>query len=459
MRALSLVALVIGLFVVSSGAVTGQGKDKDKDKDPKKDPSGKLPTEVGGKDLDQWVKELADADPSTRQTAVRAIAQFGPGAKKAAAKIASRLYPANETDAMVRADAAAAIAMIGVDKDDKKIYEYTLGALAEALADGQRSVRLQAASTLGRFGPDAKGAVAKLAGTLNDDSSWELRVASARALGSAGRTDKGVADATAMDALVKRLNDRSASVRMEVITALSQVGPAPSEKLAAFEKKAIEERLTGETDKRVRLWVRVMLMFLDEKAMSAANFTALAKGLEDDDAKVRAQAAQALGTLGPKAKGQASALLKTAQDKDPEVQVAAIGALARVGDPACLALFSKILKDDKEDLRVRSTVAQAAGAMGDAGKPLIADLIGLLSNKDPNIALAAIGGLAGFGNLAQSALPDLKKLAADPGTAYDAAIKDAAVKDAAEEVTRTKDTVKSTAEEAIKHINEAKPKK
>ncbi len=73
--------------------------------------------------------------------------------------------------------------------------------------------------------------------------------------------------------------------------------------------------------------------------------------------------------------------------------------------------------------------------------------------------MAAIGGLAGFGNLAQSALPDLKKLAADPGTVYEASIKDAALKEAAEEATRTKDTVKSTADEAIKHINEAKPKK
>ena len=74
MRSLSLVALIIGLFVFSSGAVTGQGKDKDKD--PKKDPSGKVPTEVAGKDLDQWVKDLADPDPSARQAAVRALVPF-----------------------------------------------------------------------------------------------------------------------------------------------------------------------------------------------------------------------------------------------------------------------------------------------------------------------------------------------------------------------------------------------
>lgn len=450
MRAISLVALVMGLFVLTSGPIAGQGKDKDKD--PKKDPTGNYPTEIGGKDLAQWVQELQDTDSSNRQAAVRAIVQFGPGAKKAVAKVASRLYPANESDALVRADAAAAISMIGVDKEDKKIYDYTLAALAEALADGQRSVRVQAASTLGRFGTDARGAIPKLAGTLQDESSWELRLASARALGAIGRGEKG-ADGTAMKALVARLIDPCASVRMEVITSLSVLGPAADEKLAATERKFLEDRLVKERDQRVRLWVRVLLMFLDEKNyMTAANFNALAKSLGDEDARVRAQAAQALGTLGPKAKDQVPVLLKAAEDKEPEVQIAAIGALARIGDPACLKLFTKILKDDKEQLTVRATVARAAGAMGKAGQPLLGELSGLLTNKDPDVVLAAIGGLAGFGELGKSALPDLKKLT-DATPSFEAHFKEAATKAAAEETTRTKDTVKAAAEEAIKHIS------
>ena len=38
---------------------------------------------MAGKNLDQWIKEIEDRDPSHRVVAITAVLQFGPPAKKA----------------------------------------------------------------------------------------------------------------------------------------------------------------------------------------------------------------------------------------------------------------------------------------------------------------------------------------------------------------------------------------
>ena len=74
MRRIALGALLAVTLVLIGGPVSGQvkkdipgtgAKDK-KDKEPKdvkKDPAGKFPTEIAGKDLDAWVKGIRDPDP------------------------------------------------------------------------------------------------------------------------------------------------------------------------------------------------------------------------------------------------------------------------------------------------------------------------------------------------------------------------------------------------------------
>jgi HEAT repeat protein len=432
-------------------------KEKEKEKEPKKDAGGKWPTEVLGKDLDRWMVEIKDPDPSNRQAAIRSVVQFGPAGQKALNLLAGRLYPANEADTGVRADAAIAIRMLGITGQNKQVHDNVLAALGEALSDTQRPVRLQAATTLGQLGPDAKGAIIKLAGALKDPVSWEVRMAAARALSSVARGEKGP-DPTALTALINSqvLSDPCASVRMEIVTALSVLGS--TEKLQPEEKKALEYRLKEEKDHRVKIWVRVLLMLVDEKGhMTKANFDALLKEFDSEDAAIRAQAVRGLGTLGrnaDKQPGVAAALTKALSDRDLEVRLAAVAALPRLGSPQCIPVLTKILKDDKEEMAVRTQVARSVWTMGRDGKAFVDELTGLLTHKNADLVSATITGLAAFGDLAQPAVPALKRY--DPEMlSFDEHTKEVN-RTAADFVTKTKEAMKAAADEAVKHINDSK---
>jgi HEAT repeat protein len=453
MRSVSIAALVLLAFAFAANAVSGQGKDS-------KDPAAKWPTEVHGKDLDKWIAEIKDTDPAIRQAAVRTVVEFGPAAQKALIPLAGRLLLRNETDGSVRADAAAAIRVLV--HPEKKVSEPVITALGEALSDPQRTVRREAATALGMIGPDAKGAIGKLVGTLQDSTSWEMRHISARALAAVARSDKGP-DPSALNAFISTqatggygtLGDPCVSVRMEVITALSILGT--TDKLRQAEKTALEDRLTREKDHRIKIWVRLLLMMIDEKGhMNRTSFDALVKELENEDAGVRSQAATALGTLGKtaaKQAGVATALTKALFDKELEVRLAAIQALPRLG-PDCVPVLLKLLKNEKEDLSVRIQVARAAGLLGKDGKPFVDELIGLLTHKDAALVTAAIDGLGALGEVAQPAVPALKKY--DPETLSF----EAHIKEATEEANKTKEAVKAHAEEVARHINDFRaPKK
>jgi HEAT repeat protein len=457
MRSISLVALVLLISACASVSLSAEGKGKDTS-------TGKWPTEIAGKDLDKWIGEIKDADPAIRHAAVRTVVQFGPAAQKALLPLAARLLLRNETDAAVRADAAIAIRVLL--QPEKKVSDPVINALAEALGDSQRTVRREAATALAQIGPEAKGAISKLVSTLQDPMSWELRHVSARALAAVAHSDKGP-DPTAVNAFISTqvpgglgtVSDPCASVRLEVITALSMLGT--TEKLRPAEKMALEDRLRKEQDHRVKIWVRLLLMMMDEKGhMTKPNFDALVADLESDDAGVRVQAAQALGTLGKmsaKQPGVATALTKALFDKELEVRLAAIRALPRLG-PDCVPVLTKLLKDEKEDMAVRTQVAHAAALLGKDGKPLMDELTSLLTHKDVTLVTAAIEGLAAFGEVAQPAVPALKKY--DPETlSFDAHIKEVTAA-ASEEATRMKHAVKDAADEAAKHINDSRsPKK
>jgi HEAT repeat protein len=415
MRFLSLLALVLLTFGLSSDPLSGQGKDKDKD--PKKDTDARLLT-VFGKDLSQYIQDLQDPDPSTRQTACWAICQFGSAGRKAVPAIASRLSINTEPDNAVRASAAIALGTLGADKADMKT---AVSALSEALGDGQRAVRLQAAFALAHLGHDAKGAVGKLASALQDPVSWEMRQAAARALGAVGHTDKPErnADLTALSALLNALPDASATVRMEVVIALFGIGHPPEKQLPG-ELKTISDRLGRERDHRVRIWLRVLLMMLDEKNhMTAGNFAIIAKSLAaEEDTRVRAQACYAMGTFGEKARDHVPLLIKAADASDPEVSLAALHALAQVGSPASIKLLTERLTRETEPLPVRIQIALSAYLLGEKGKALVGDLTALLTHRDPDLVGAAIRGLGSFGYWAKPSMQALKTFAAETKNEY-----------------------------------------
>jgi HEAT repeat protein len=98
--------------------------------------------------------------------------------------------------------------------------------------------------------------------------------------------------------------------------------------------------------------------------------------LRSPEWKIRSHAAEKLGESNdPRA---VAALVKTLEDKDPNVQMAAAGALGNIGDANALEPLLKALQD--HDRGVRAAVVEALGKLRDGR--VIDRLLPLLRDKD-----------------------------------------------------------------------------
>ena len=124
----------------------------------------------------------------------------------------------------------------------------------------------------------------------------------------------------------------------------------------------------------------------------------LAAPLNDKSANVRAHAAHDLQTLGPIAADAAEALAKAAADPDPHVRRTAIGALQRIRPEPKLAIavLGKALEDT--DPSVRVTALSALTSAGEAAIPTLTQGLG-----NPEIRYWAALALGELGPRAKSA--------------------------------------------------------
>jgi HEAT repeat protein len=396
-RVAFLVVLLVGAITTAQPLSAQATKEKEAEKTP--------PAELGGKKLEQWIAEIADRDPGVRQAAIRTVVQFGPLAKKA---VPALLVALHDTDVIIRADAAAAIGLIPLDK--ATLAKADIDALKGLLEDPQRNVRLQAAITLSRAGPDAKVAIPGLSAGAADSTSWDVRKACCYCLGQVAVDKTNGPDSKAITALTRALGDSCAQVRLEAIMALSNLGMPKQPAELDAEKAALQGRLERDHDKVVILWSRVLLMFLDKNLVTDRGLTTLAKYLEDNDPHVRAQTARAIGTLGVRAKAKMPDLIKALQDREPEVIVNAIQAIGMFGDNAGAAATQAVADMIKEaDSRIRASALRTLGAM--RAKAYLADITGELKSKDPEVVAAAIDALFLMGELAQPSFPQLEEVA------------------------------------------------
>jgi HEAT repeat protein len=445
MRSVRSILMTLLALLLLASSVSSQTKDKEKDT--KKEPS-KLPTEIGGKTMDTWMKELHHpSDPAVKQTAIQTIVHFGPPAKKAIPTLITLL---SDYDATVRGDAATALGLLlaGLDPKDKAVGgdEETLrkgiAALSYHINDDQRYVRFRVINTVSGFGPLARTLVpnvmTNLLSSLRDSSSWEVRKASATALGRvAGGDPKEGPDSRAVKALTETLDKEGcAPVRLEAVNALLVLGLSTRTAEVDAEKKALMGRF-NDSDKVVALSARTLLMLIDEKQLTPVNLDKLAKYLnEDTDLRVRCQAANALGMLGKKAKAKVPDVINAASDKENELSLAAVVALSRMEDPSAVPTLTRLMKSTTTHIAIRCQAARSIGSIGDDAKGAVPDLVELLPSKDPELVIAAVAGLVLIGEAALPALPDIKKL-----------------------TSHTNEDVKATATEAVKILEKLAKKK
>jgi HEAT repeat protein len=325
----AVVTLFLGLTVASPLAAAG-------------------PSEINGKNLQAWIKELKDADPGVRERATKTICNFDLdiAAREAGSALIDTL---SDSDTGVRVNALIALATVGVHD---QFVAKAVAALTQRLQDQQAIVRLHAAVVLAHMDLDARSAIPDLIQRSKDLSAYEIRKAAVKALARTGAADKkNQVDMRAAKALIETFAggfaDKSAEVRQEAVMALGMMGlpDKPADKQAEL---AALEIAFSDKDKGVAIWARVSYMALDD--VSEKHLAAICAHLKGKDYAARIEAVRALGTMGPKAKGKLADLYDQLLDKEPNMIAAAAWALGEMGNDAVKAVPDMTKMLDRKDL-------------------------------------------------------------------------------------------------------------
>jgi hypothetical protein len=336
-------------------------KDKDKEptKEPTKIPTPKWPTEISGKNMDAWLKDVIHPDPAIRESALRTLPSFGPSVQKAAGKLLV-VRMTREPDPGVRMVVYQTIAAIGFDESDKNDEKEAIRLLSIAIdnAPAGSYTRLQAVQAISAFGPKAYDAVGQVAGQSATDPSYETRRAIANTLSRIGFSETHGPNQKALDRLSGTLaRDPSVSVRMEALQSLVLLGPPWAEKLPPKAKNPPKINQEGadivadnmrhrlgiakgksapvgapEPDKQLEIWCRVVLMRFDPKEITDKNLDAIAKHIDPKNALgPKLQALQALALFGERAGDQCGDVVTVLGEGDPLVVSTALQTLAAMG--------------------------------------------------------------------------------------------------------------------------------
>lgn len=311
--------------------------------------SAAIPSQIGGKSLDEWIKLIDNPDPSVREQAIRTVVLFGPSARRAIPALVRQVNNNNDLNSLANSIIALG-QLIQVEKDPE-YAKMAVNALTLALNNNQAIIRYQAAMALGYSGAWARPAVPKLASLIRDRSSWETRKAVCFALGWAGRDEKMVPDMAALTALVDGIDDPSKEVRMEALQGLINLGPPDAGQNTSQMKTLLERRLKADKDKSVVIWVRVAMMRLDEKQINDANLTIIAKLLKDPDIDIALQSARALFYIGRESKTKLAELVESLQSDDARMRLQVVQTIERIGPSAERAVpaLQTISEKDKEE--------------------------------------------------------------------------------------------------------------
>lgn len=142
----------------------------------------------------------------------------------------------------------------------------------------------------------------------------------------------------------------------------------------------------------------------------------LIPALQDENSRVRANAAYSLARLGQKAKLAVPELIKALEDSSPEVRANTADALGRMRSQASSAIPSliKALKD--RDEQVRSYTAYSLGSISKKSESVIPHLTEALKDDYFKVRSRAASSLGRIGSAAKSSIPELTKLIKDENT-------------------------------------------
>jgi hypothetical protein len=355
------VGCLAGLFIGSRIAAAQQ---------PPANPAGAaigqgFATQIAGRTLEDWIKDIDSPDPSVREEAIKTVLQFGPSARKAIPAITRQVKQLNDIGPqsfaiMALADLIPTAApQPGAPVD--KWNDDAIRALISVLDSPQAVIRFRAATTIGYLGPQARLAVRDLIPRVTDRSSWEIRKAACFAMGMVGRDELGYALVESLESLAKGVADReSRGVRLEALQAVIRLGQPPPGKSVPMLAASLRQRLTVERDKALLIWVRVAAMALNPADITDKNLAPIVKDIKSGDAEVRLTAIKALALMGPAAKSAVQDLMDAAQrSTDPATTVELCNALAHLGEHAerAIGILGTLQTQNNDAVRGAATTA------------------------------------------------------------------------------------------------------
>ncbi|MDF1667911.1 MAG: HEAT repeat domain-containing protein [Planctomycetota bacterium] len=242
------------------------------------------------KTVEQWTKDLGNADRKTRRTAIVSLGDYRSKAGKA---VESLLPFLAAKDSVLQEETITSLRLIG---------KASVPGLILVFKEKDKGKRFAAALTLFTMRGQAEDAVPALCEVLAKDQYSAARAMAASALGKIARKTE-----ISVPALVKALRDKDRGVKRNAGDALAELGPAA--------KNAVGD---------------------------------LSKMLKDKDVSLRKTAATALGRMGATAKDAVPALCEClATDSDWLVRLNAAEALGFIGDKRAEAALKKALKDKR----------------------------------------------------------------------------------------------------------------
>ncbi len=154
--------------------------------------------------------------------------------------------------------------------------------------------------------------------------------------------------------------------------------------------------------------IRDTYLIIGDGPGTAEDVPALAKALEHAEVRVRTEAAEDLGLIGPAAAAAVAALLEAAaEDADPLVRLEAAKAVASIEPKNDKPLPMLIAALQHESPMVRQRAAECLGDLGPDAKRAVEALIKAAGDADPTVSWAAIDALGQVGPDAAPAVPTL----------------------------------------------------
>lgn len=425
----------------------------------------------GVRSLPMLLESLEAASPTERWHAARAIGMIGETAVSAIPKLIEHL---GDPDAIVATQAAAAIGRIRKDDQrsaadmkaaDGKIYEAAVKPLADAIVHKDPRVRRAAIRSLQVLHPDPD-ALAELMGSLLADEDPSVVLPAIHSLADMGPdavpfllkaldhpkarywaelvlAEIGPAGATAVPKLVELVARGEPEERLQSIMSLAAIGEAAEDAagplLAILASNDDKDRFLHssaifalgrlraekgfeavgpflESDDTVQAamaaWARARIHPDDSAGVSRA-IELLKKGLSSKNPTIRQGAISGLADLVdslPTGKGEelAKTYVALLDDENPGVRRSAAVSLVALG-AAAVGPVTKALDDPRQ----RGVAIEILSELGPLAEPALPELIGDLSDADPEIRSDAAFAIGSIGPDAADAVPALTKLLDD----------------------------------------------